>query len=218
MSEENKFLNTLSKIIFGILSFCLAFFGYILWIALKKHYPEQAKVCLIGSSIGSAMMVLAIVLGLFLPSIENINEKDNIAKTEKTEKVRETQEIKKQTNSDGLTEKEEKAIEKVSYTIAAVIVIGIIVLIIWRFILPRCPYCKKLFGAEVVETISLGEAKSGHKIETLRTNYYDNNNRRTRYSTRQVKVHVTREPMLTTYICKYCGEKWQKEWTDEREE
>jgi len=220
MSEENKFLNVLSKILFGFLSFILAVFGYILWLALKKHYPEQAKVCLIASSIGTVMIILAVVMSIFLPSMEDIKDKDNITKTEQKVEIKETQEVKKQTNSDGLTKMKEKVINDdfpLIETIVAVIFIGIIVLIIRRFLPLKCPNCKKRGGLEEIETISLGEATSGHKIETLRTNYYNSNNRKTRYSTREVRVRVTREPMLTTYICRYCGEECQKEWIDEQE-
>jgi hypothetical protein len=93
--NENKLLNVLSKIFFGFLTFCLAIFGYILWFALKKHYPEQAKSCLFGSTIGTAMMILAVGLAFVLPDDATDNtEGEKIVKTEET---RTAQEIRQQT-------------------------------------------------------------------------------------------------------------------------
>jgi hypothetical protein len=100
----NKLLNVLSKILFGILTFCLAIFGYIFWFALKKHYPEQAKSCLFGSTIGTAMMILAVGLAFLLPDDATDNtEGEKIIKTEET---RTAQEVKQQTT------REERAAEE----------------------------------------------------------------------------------------------------------
>jgi len=54
--------HTMSTILIGLLSFVLSIFGFILWLALRKHYPEQAKACLTGSIIGSAIVILGIGL------------------------------------------------------------------------------------------------------------------------------------------------------------
>jgi hypothetical protein len=89
-----KYLNIISKFLFGVLSFCLSFFGYILWFALKKHYPEQAKSCLIGSTIGSVMVIFSIALAFLIPDNSTVvTEEINITKTDESEKVNDIQNI-----------------------------------------------------------------------------------------------------------------------------
>jgi hypothetical protein len=126
--KGNKHLNIISKFLFGILAFCLTVFGYILWFALKKHYPEQAKSCLIGSTVGSAMMVLAIVLVLVVP--EDSAEKESITKTEKVA-ASDTRATERQpnTNRNAKTAEEEEAQENRIVTIIAVILLVVILIL-----------------------------------------------------------------------------------------
>ena len=160
---------------------------FISWLVLKNKDPEMARKGLIFSIIGSASVILIAVL-LILPEYLTTEQRNAVI----------------------------TSISKLKKFIIPAIVVAIIIKIILSTI-SKCPNCGKRGGLKKIKTISLGEANSGYKTKTLRTNYYDKNNRRTRYSTRQVRVQVTKEPMLTTYICKYCGEECQKKWTDEQE-
>lgn len=92
--KGNKFLNSISKFLFVILTLCLAFLGYILWFALKKRYPEQAKSCLIGSTIGSVLMILSIAMIFLIPDNPTIvTEEMNITKIDESKKINNTQNI-----------------------------------------------------------------------------------------------------------------------------
>ena len=103
---------------------------------------------------------------------------------------------------------------------ATFVIAGVITFMIWRLkntFNSKCPNCNKLNALEETETVSLGEPVVGYKIINLHSSSRDRNGKITRRSTREERVRVTREPMLTTYICKYCSEEYQKEWEKERE-
>jgi hypothetical protein len=86
--KGSKYLNIISKFLFGILAFCLTFFGYILWFALRKHYPEQAKSCLVGSTIGSVLVIFSIALVFLIPDNSAvITEETNIENVSDDTKV-----------------------------------------------------------------------------------------------------------------------------------
>jgi len=94
--KDNKYLNIMSKFLFGILAFFLTIFGYILWFALKKHHPEQAKYCLIGSTIGSTigsfLVIFSIALAFLIPDNSTvITDEINITKTDESEIVKYTE-------------------------------------------------------------------------------------------------------------------------------
>jgi len=92
--KGNKYLNSISKFLLGILTLSLAFFGYILWFALKKRYPEQAKVCLICSTISSVLLILSIALMFLIPDNPAVvTEGTNITKIDESKKVNNTQNI-----------------------------------------------------------------------------------------------------------------------------
>ena len=124
--NKNKVSNVVSKILFGFLTFCLGFLGYILWFTLKKNYPEQAKSCLVGSTVGSVIMVLAIVLAVVLP--EDYAERENVANT-----ITETEQ-QQNLNRRIMTEEELDEIGiRIVTILLAVILVGIVVLVIKKF-------------------------------------------------------------------------------------
>ena len=180
--SENKFLTVLSQIFFGSLTFFLSIFGYILWFALKKHYPKQAKSCLIGSTAGSAMMILTIGLAFLLPD----NAKDNT----EGKKV--------------LTAEEEKETEeRFALIFAVAVVIGIIILLVWRS-RPQCPECGKR-SLVVIDIIALDDASDSYKTVKRRDVYRNKDGNITGYRDRNEQIHVMEQPIRTTYQCTKCG-------------
>ena len=131
--ERKKVSNIVSKILLGFLTFCLGIFGYIVWFALKRRYPEQAKSCLVGSTVGSAMMVLVIVLALVMPG--DSAEKESITRTEKVAASNtKATELQPDTDLYVRSAEEKDSLEnKIVTIIGVILMIGLLVLAIKKF-------------------------------------------------------------------------------------
>ena len=209
--------NRFSYILFWFLGLCLSLFGFILWLALKKNHAGKARFCFKGSIISTIFVVLCSVLVFvsFLDLTSN-TEKDITVQTEKniTTQEKTTQDTTRQTSSEPSPAKE---FDEGDFIIPAIIVI-IAIIIIWKWrSRPQCPYCNKRGGLYVVETRATGRAVGGYKIKSLRTTrrYADGSRG---YTDRQIRVHVMRQPIITTYRCKHCDKECTSESTREWED
>jgi len=156
---NNNVLNAISKILFGFLTFCLSFIGYIFYFALKKNYPEQAKSCLIGSTIGTAVVVLTVVLFFILPEDFDDNiERISTAKTEITPETSVIKESEKQQDTNRKVRTEEELYELLTIIVTVIIVVfllGLFILAIKKFGIA------KIFGF-FVALAGQGGSSGGH--------------------------------------------------------
>jgi hypothetical protein len=145
--KDNKFLNVISKLLFGFLAFCLSFLGYILWFALKKHYPEQAKSCLVGSTIGSVMVIFSVAFAFLIPDNPEVSTEElSIAKANESEEVILTNTDNVETFLDEPDlETEETEQGSIFGKLAGIIVICIIIYVI-AFIFAKKTSCIIVYG------------------------------------------------------------------------